>query len=44
MIDEFLRESSVAEAFHDEGVRDSVRTILETRFGSLDEPLLAAIQ
>ena len=48
MIDDIIRESSLAEEFRDEGMRegmrDSLRVVLQTRFGALDEKVLVAIQ
>ncbi len=44
MLEDIIRESSFAEEFRDEGMRDSLRVFLETRFGPLDEKMLAAIQ
>jgi len=48
MLEDIIRESSLAEEFRDEGmregIRDSIRVVLETRFGPLDEKMLAAIQ
>ncbi len=48
MLEDIIRESSLAEEFRDEGIvvgmRDGLRVVLETRFGPLDEKMLAAIQ
>ncbi len=51
MIDEIVRNSSLAEVFFEEGeakgraegMRTSIRLVLEGRFGSLDQALLDAI-
>jgi len=47
MIDDLLRHSSVAELFREEGMRegmrDSVRRVMETRFGALDAATAEAI-
>ncbi|HST89969.1 MAG TPA: hypothetical protein VLJ14_16470, partial [Ktedonobacterales bacterium] len=52
MIDDLLRHSSVAELFREEGMRevmregmrDSVRRVMETRFGTLDVAMTEAIE
>jgi hypothetical protein len=44
MIDDLLNESSVADAFIEEGERRMARAALEGRFGPLSEEVLAALQ
>ena len=44
MIDELLRESSLAELFIEEGERRMARVALQGRFGALPEDVLAALQ
>ena len=43
MLDEIVRQSSLAEEFFNEGMRDSIRLFLEARFGAVDPALVAAI-
>jgi hypothetical protein len=43
MLDEIVRQSSLAEEFFDEGMRESIRLVLEERFGAVDPALVAAI-
>jgi hypothetical protein len=43
MIDELVRSSSLFEEAMDEGMRESVRLVLEERFGPIDSDLVAAI-
>ncbi|HLJ82434.1 MAG TPA: hypothetical protein VKT52_13165 [Ktedonobacterales bacterium] len=43
VIDEILKESSIAEVFREEGMRRTVHIVLEGRFGPLADDLLAAI-
>lgn len=51
MLDEIVRNSSLAEVFFEEGeangkaegMRESIRMVLERRFGALDQTLLEAI-